>query len=540
MNNKYYLCLIICLTLSGSFDVAFGQYQKTFFSPLYDWPTAIDGVNNGGYVVGGHQLNTTWHPFMLRMDEKGQIMWSRTYHLTPGLDETFNHLKSSENAGALFVATGQADGHQGSLGSFDIYFVLIDDVGNVVKASRIGSPEGEVGMYVGEFKGKSGAGFVVLGRTAHSLSDNDLDINISITDDQGNLQKGIVLHYAGDQTPYSVESTSDGGFIIIGTTELNKSCDGTIENVFIIKLGSKLNVEWNKVIDIAYGASSSEDIGYSIKEGDHGEFYLTGVVKGTVSPHPRHAFIAQLDKYGGVKYLYVYEHQYQAMEVRALLNRTAPDGTIENTLSGWISTPLKASVFKVGSEGDVIWSKLYDPENSKAENITYNRASSGYAFTGRVFTGSASSYDIDVVEMDKNGNSVKSCEYEFKLEKVEASFCEERLELTDVTYMRQQSVIPVETNIILDELRCDESAANMDLEGQSIKLYPVPAQDQITIATQEDVVNIEIKDMSGKLQKVFEPTDDNVYDISGLRKGMYVIILHKSNGGSERLVLIKE
>ncbi|ELR69476.1 hypothetical protein C900_05008 [Fulvivirga imtechensis AK7] len=474
---------------------------------------------------------------MLRMDEKGQIMWSRTYHLAPGIDETFNHLKSSKNAGALFVATGQADGHQGSMGSFDIYFVLIDDVGNAVKASRIGTPEGEFGMYVEEYSNSVGSGFVVVGRTVHSLSDNDLDINVSITDDQGNLQKGIVLHYPGDQTPYAVESTSDGGFIITGTTELNKSCDGTVENVFIIKLGSKLNVEWNKVIDIKYGNSSSNDIGYAIKEGDHGEYYLTGVVKGTISPYPRHAFVAQLNKYGDVKYLYVYEHQYQAMEVRTLLNRTAPDGTIENTISGWVSTPLKAGVFKVDSKGDIIWSGLYDPETSKAERMTHNRVSPGYAFTGRTFSGS---YDIDIVEMDENGSSVKSCQYEFKLEKVEASFCEEKLALTNITHMRQLSVVPIQTDIILDESRCDASAANMNLESQSLKLYPVPAQDQITIDTQDDVVSVEVRDMSGELQKMFQPSRNKSYDISSLGKGMYIVIIRKSRNGSERLVLVKE
>jgi len=70
----------------------------------------------------------------------------------------------------------------------------------------------------------------------------------------------------GNQFIYSVEKTNDGGFILAGETQVNSGPD---TDFLIIKLDAEGGVQWQKRyggsdIDIAYSATQTSDGGYIV------------------------------------------------------------------------------------------------------------------------------------------------------------------------------------------------------------------------------------------------------------------------------------
>ncbi len=116
-------------------------------------------------------------------------------------------------------------------------------------------------------------GYLVLATTT-STSNMTTDITIFRTDEYGN-QKGNMKTKdgGGNDLAGSLETTSDGGFVVVGTVEdtINNN-----ENIFLAKYNSDLNLEWEKLIGGTY-----DEEGVVIKKAPAG-YIITG---STNSPH---------------------------------------------------------------------------------------------------------------------------------------------------------------------------------------------------------------------------------------------------------------
>ena len=78
-----------------------------------------------------------------------------------------------------------------------------------------------------------------------------------------------------------------------------------------------------------------------------------------------------------------------------------------------------------------------------------------------------------------------------------------------------------------------------DFTTQKVVLYPNPATTQFTINT--DVSRVEIYSMTGQLVKTFAATQAfNLYDISMLPKGLYIVNVTDTNNNHKTLKLVKD
>lgn len=66
--------------------------------------------------------------------------------------------------------------------------------------------------------------------------------------------------------------------------------------------------------------------------------------------------------------------------------------------------------------------------------------------------------------------------------------------------------------------------------SSELKIFPNPAQEQIHILTQEPIRRIEIQTIEGRMALSLEKSMNDMYDLSGLSKGLYVVQLYLEDG----------
>ena len=139
-------------------------------------------------------------------------------------------------------------------GESDVYLIKLDSNGDTIWTKTYGGDSYDVGYSVQE---TSDGGYIIVGYT-YSFGAGESDVYLIKTDSNGNVLWTKTFGGASYDMGYSVQETSDGGYIITGYTD---SFGAGGSDVYLIKTDSNGNIAWTRT----YGGSSSE-AGYSVRE----------------------------------------------------------------------------------------------------------------------------------------------------------------------------------------------------------------------------------------------------------------------------------
>ena len=180
-----------------------------------------------------------------------------------------------ENGYVFIALTLSNDGQvSGNHGQRDIWFVKVGFDGNIIWEHSLGGSSDE---YPAKLIATSDGGFLVLGSTGSNDGDVSgnhgwLDYWAVKTDSEGNILWQNCLGGSYNDEPYDVLETEDGGFLIIGSIN---SPDGDISTYYgfydawLVKLDASGDLLWDR----SYGGSLIE-YGTSIKPTNDGGFII--------------------------------------------------------------------------------------------------------------------------------------------------------------------------------------------------------------------------------------------------------------------------
>lgn len=225
---------------AGGFDVFLVKFDangnllwaKFLGGTGWDVGYSVKETSDGGYIVAGWTMRwgQTWDVYLLKTDGDGDTLWTRTYG---GInwDVGYEIQETSDN-GFIIVGTTESSG----VGCFDIYLIKIDSIGNTLWTKTHGDAGWDECYSV---KQTYDGGYIIAGATG-SFGAGGFDIYLIRTDVNGNAI--WTKTYGGEEWDigYSVQETSDGGYIIAGKT---KSFGSGLYDVYLIKTEPDLGIE---------------------------------------------------------------------------------------------------------------------------------------------------------------------------------------------------------------------------------------------------------------------------------------------------------
>jgi len=184
--------------------------------------------------------------------EPGDTLWTRTYGGTAG--DCGRSVQQTSDGGYIIAGSTSSFGAGGS----DVYLVKTGSSGDALWTRSYGGSGDDYGFSVQQ---TSDGGYIIAGVTG-SFGAGGYDVYLLKTDSSGDtLWTGT---YGGNCYDYgrSVEQTSEGGYVIAGYTYLYGPAD-----VYLLKTNSSGETLWIR----SYGGSR-DDYGFSVQQTSDGGY----------------------------------------------------------------------------------------------------------------------------------------------------------------------------------------------------------------------------------------------------------------------------
>ena len=235
-------------------------WNKNFGGSRHEFGYSVQQTSDDGFILLGYADSGAggYDFWLVRTDSAGNELWNKTF----GGSVSDYGISVQQTSDGGFILVGSTDSY--GAGRSDVWLIRTDGDGNERWNKTFGGSENDHGRSVQQ---TSGDGFILAGWTK-SYGAGDEDSWLIRTDGDGNELWNKTFGGSDSDTGYSVQPTSDGGFILLGST---KSYGAGNDDFWLIRTDGDGNELWNKTF-----GGSGEDDGKFVQQTSDGGFVLLG------------------------------------------------------------------------------------------------------------------------------------------------------------------------------------------------------------------------------------------------------------------------
>lgn len=250
------LLSVICLTSAASAQT---NWWRTYGGPSDDQGYSVQQTVDGGYVVTGCASAFTGF-YVVKTNASGDTLWTRTYGRDMiGASEGYS-VQQTIDGGYVIAGYNLFVGRP----YVDVYLFKTNASGDTLWTKGYGGTDEDVGFSVQQ---TSDGGYIITGYTYSFGTGAPVvdDVYLVKTDASGDTIWTRTYGGGNYDEGHSVQQTTDGGYIIAGST------GGVNKDVSLVKTNAQGDAIWTGT----YGGSR-DDVGYSVWQTTDSGYLVAG------------------------------------------------------------------------------------------------------------------------------------------------------------------------------------------------------------------------------------------------------------------------
>lgn len=411
-----------------------------------DWPQIYGGngaevgqsvqeTSDGGFVVTGYTnsfgqgMADTW---LIKTDKFGNLEWDKTYG---GSYNDYGMYIDVTDENEYLIAHNTSD----ASGIYSGNLLLTDTIGN----EKMGRQFGSGGITEVNSIHKTTDGSYIMAGSSSPAEGEPFDFLLIKIDDNGDQLWRYTYGGVGDDACISMQQTSDGGYILLGTT--SSYGDGGIDLWLV-----KTDEDGNKVWDKTFGGPGNDE-GKSLELTSDGGFILAGQTD-SYGEGGSDCYLVKTDENGNEQWSKTFGSQYED-EFNGLIQ--APDGGYISVGTTDRNGNSDVLLIKTDSSGNKIWEQIIGGDLADVGKAICNTSDGNFAITGRTRNWGADGNDIFLMKIiQEEGPSIVISKLEGQLKYSQAG---DAIDYTIV--LKNTGNVPLEQVNIVD-LNADEGSLN--------------------------------------------------------------------------------
>ena len=384
MKKSIFLTVLLGLFLVSTAIADPGDtlWTRTYGGSSSDFGYSVQPTSDGGYILAGWTGSFgagIANFYLVKTDADGNTLWTRTYGGSD-FEEAYSVRQTTDGG---YIVAGYTSSF--GAGSFDVYLVKTDESGNELWTRTYGGGGSEIAYSVQQ---TTDGGYIIAGYT-DSFGAGSADFYLVKTDSNGDTLWTRTYGGTDSDQSRSVQQTTDGGYIIAGYTS---SFGAGGYDFYLVKTDADGNTLWTRT----YGGSGT-DQGYSVQQITDGGYIIAGIT-GSFGAGSADFYLVKTDANGDS--LWTRTYGGSGTDQGYSVDQTTDGGYI---VAGYTESFGAGSwdfyLVKTDADGDTLWTRTYGGSSYDCGWSVQQTPDDGYIIAGYTMSFGAGGIDFYLVKV---------------------------------------------------------------------------------------------------------------------------------------------
>jgi hypothetical protein len=377
---------LFILSCEDKEDIIPRTLNKTFGGSDDDYGYSVQQTTDGGYIIGGNtdSFGNGGDVYLVKTNSNGEEEWTKTFG---GSDNDYGRSVQQTTDGG-YVITGYTSSFGN--GSTDVYLVKTNSNGEEEWTKTFGGSDYDYGYSVQQ---TTDGGYIIGGNTDSFGNGYFKDVYLIKTNSEGDSLWTKTFGGSHDDYGRSVQQTTDGGYIISGIT----TSFGNGGDVYLVKTNSEGDSLWTKTF-----GGSDYDYGRSVQQTTDGGYIISGYTFSFGNGSTTDVYLVKTNSNGEEEWTKTFggsddDYGYSVQQ-------TTDGGYIIGGNTDSFGNGGDVYLVKTNSEGDSLWTKTFGGSDDDYGRSVQQKTDGGYIISGYTESFGNGYSDVYLIKTDSDGN----------------------------------------------------------------------------------------------------------------------------------------